>query len=200
MLVEFALVTVGADGELKMLSPIRYFVLENHPMTDTHFVSLQQIYFDIAASAPQEPADDFTLRSAQFAPESGNLTSFLLHLINSKSLPRSSLMRWKPSPSTHIVQCHHPPYGSTFLTPYHSDCLAGAMFAGLRPHSFAKRRILPRDGQLAGRSHTVCRTWRQVPRGRMSVYSWKLHAVAKFVRRRRAGTACCARYFHRTGL
>ncbi|KAH7097259.1 hypothetical protein BKA62DRAFT_818193 [Auriculariales sp. MPI-PUGE-AT-0066] len=84
MLVEFALVTVGADGELKMLSPIRYFVLENHQMTDTHFVSLQQIYFDIAASAPQKPADDFTLRSTQFAPESGNLTSFLMHLINSE--------------------------------------------------------------------------------------------------------------------
>ncbi|KAH7102005.1 hypothetical protein BKA62DRAFT_151430, partial [Auriculariales sp. MPI-PUGE-AT-0066] len=84
MLVEFALVTVGADGELKMLSPIRYFVLENHKMTDTHFVSLQHIYFDIAASAPQEPADDFTLRSTQFAPESGNLTSFLMHLIDSE--------------------------------------------------------------------------------------------------------------------
>ncbi|KAH7090128.1 P-loop containing nucleoside triphosphate hydrolase protein [Auriculariales sp. MPI-PUGE-AT-0066] len=84
MLVEFALVTVGAEGELKMLSPIRYFVLENHKMTDTHFDSLQQIYFDIAASAPQEPADDFTRRSTQFAPEYGNLTSFLLHLINSE--------------------------------------------------------------------------------------------------------------------
>ncbi|KAH7088675.1 hypothetical protein BKA62DRAFT_777162 [Auriculariales sp. MPI-PUGE-AT-0066] len=67
LLVEFALVTVGAEGELKMLSPIRYF-----------------IYFDIAASAPQEPADDFTLRSTQFAPEYGNLTSFLMHLINSE--------------------------------------------------------------------------------------------------------------------
>ncbi|KAH7097257.1 hypothetical protein BKA62DRAFT_774476 [Auriculariales sp. MPI-PUGE-AT-0066] len=84
MLVEFALVTVGAEGELKMLSPIRYFVIESHKMTDTHFVSLQQIYFDIAASAPQEPADDFTRRSTQFAPEYGNLTSFLLHLINSE--------------------------------------------------------------------------------------------------------------------
>ncbi|KAH7088683.1 P-loop containing nucleoside triphosphate hydrolase protein [Auriculariales sp. MPI-PUGE-AT-0066] len=84
LLVEFALVTVGADGELKMLSPIRYFVLERHPMMDAHLVSLQQIYFDIAASAPQEPADDFTRRSTQFAPESGNLTSFLLHLINSE--------------------------------------------------------------------------------------------------------------------
>ncbi|KAH7097041.1 hypothetical protein BKA62DRAFT_675362 [Auriculariales sp. MPI-PUGE-AT-0066] len=84
LLVEFALVTVGAEGELKMLSPIRYFVLENHPISDAHFVSLQQIYFDIAASAPQEPADDFTARSTQFAPEYGNLTSFLLHLINSE--------------------------------------------------------------------------------------------------------------------
>ncbi|KAH7097255.1 hypothetical protein BKA62DRAFT_675243 [Auriculariales sp. MPI-PUGE-AT-0066] len=113
--------------ELKMLSPIRHFILDNHPLVPDDrrqyakgvtkkmkrkawffarksfkaslwkdesnekrhkalqlFASMRKIYFDIAASAPQEHADDFTLRSTQFAPEYGNLTSFLLHLINSE--------------------------------------------------------------------------------------------------------------------
>ncbi|KAH7097226.1 hypothetical protein BKA62DRAFT_716885 [Auriculariales sp. MPI-PUGE-AT-0066] len=84
LLAEFALVAVGAEGELTMLSPIRHFILENHPMVTRHHNALRQIYFQIAASAPQEPADDFATRSAQFAPEYGNLNSFLLHLINSE--------------------------------------------------------------------------------------------------------------------
>ncbi|KAH7097233.1 hypothetical protein BKA62DRAFT_453653 [Auriculariales sp. MPI-PUGE-AT-0066] len=84
LLVEFALVMVGAEGELKMLSPIRHFIIDNHPMTRKHLALLRKIYFDMAASAPQEFADGFTARSTQFAPEYGNLTSFLMHLIGSE--------------------------------------------------------------------------------------------------------------------
>ncbi|KAH7086651.1 hypothetical protein BKA62DRAFT_236493 [Auriculariales sp. MPI-PUGE-AT-0066] len=126
LLIEFALVAAGDAGELKMLNPIRHFIMDNHPLVpdDPHqyaegltrmmqrmawflapkflkaslwdesnekrhnalqlYASMRAIYFDIAASAPQEPADDFTVRSTQFAPESGNLTSFLMHLIDSE--------------------------------------------------------------------------------------------------------------------
>ncbi|KAH7090913.1 hypothetical protein BKA62DRAFT_94091 [Auriculariales sp. MPI-PUGE-AT-0066] len=131
MLVKFALVNVGADGELKMLSPIRYFVLKNHPMTDLHLVSLRHIYFGIAASAPQRPADNFNLLSAQLAPEYGNLTSFLMHLIDSEE-PSDELCNavnavseyaYWTMPSSTLREALLPRLSTTTQTAWRARCL-----------------------------------------------------------------------------
>ncbi|KAH7084037.1 hypothetical protein BKA62DRAFT_801853 [Auriculariales sp. MPI-PUGE-AT-0066] len=91
LLLTFALVSLGRDGELIMLSPVRHFVLSRYSATSTqagrssssHLVALRKIYLRIAATAPQEPSEDFSSRVAAFAPEYGNLSSYLLHLIRS---------------------------------------------------------------------------------------------------------------------
>ncbi|KAH7092749.1 hypothetical protein BKA62DRAFT_776019 [Auriculariales sp. MPI-PUGE-AT-0066] len=86
-----ALISVGPEGELKMLSPIRHFVLKAHPMTDHHHAAMRQIYFDIAATAPTRLSGDFRSRSAAVAAEYENLNVFLLHLINTEE-PSQSLV------------------------------------------------------------------------------------------------------------
>ncbi|KAH7045375.1 hypothetical protein BKA62DRAFT_837884 [Auriculariales sp. MPI-PUGE-AT-0066] len=86
-----ALISVGSQGELKMLSPIRHFVLNAHPMTADHHAAMRQIYFDIAASAPTEPSEEFTTKSTAVAAEYENLNVFLLHLINTEE-PSESLV------------------------------------------------------------------------------------------------------------
>ncbi|KAH7091830.1 hypothetical protein BKA62DRAFT_834803 [Auriculariales sp. MPI-PUGE-AT-0066] len=90
LLLTFALVSLGRDGELHMLSPVRHFVLSQFPGTSTnqstssHLAALRKIYFRIAATAPQRPSEDFSSRGAAFAPEYGNLSFYLLHLIRSE--------------------------------------------------------------------------------------------------------------------
>ncbi|KAH7091826.1 hypothetical protein BKA62DRAFT_776205 [Auriculariales sp. MPI-PUGE-AT-0066] len=90
LLLTFALVSLGGAGELIMLSPVRHFVLSQSTTTgadysvNTHLAALRTIYFRIAATAPQEPSEDFTSRVSAFAPEYGNLSSYLLHLIRSE--------------------------------------------------------------------------------------------------------------------
>ncbi|KAH7101874.1 hypothetical protein BKA62DRAFT_158648, partial [Auriculariales sp. MPI-PUGE-AT-0066] len=86
-----ALISVGSQGELKMLSPIRHFVLKAHPMTDHHHAAMRQIYFDIAASAPTKLSEEFTTKSTAVAAEYENLNVFLLHLINTEE-PSQSLV------------------------------------------------------------------------------------------------------------
>ncbi|KAH7091876.1 hypothetical protein BKA62DRAFT_834779 [Auriculariales sp. MPI-PUGE-AT-0066] len=87
----FALISAGSEGELKMLSPIRHFVLKAHPMTADHHAAMRQIYFDIAASAPIELSEEFTNKSTAVAAEYENLNVFLLHLINTEE-PSQSLV------------------------------------------------------------------------------------------------------------
>ncbi|KAH7075289.1 hypothetical protein BKA62DRAFT_778577 [Auriculariales sp. MPI-PUGE-AT-0066] len=87
----FALISAGPEGELKMLSPIRHFVLNAHPMTADHHAAMRQIYFDIAASAPTQPSEEFTTKSTAVAAEYENLNVFLLHLINTEE-PSQSLV------------------------------------------------------------------------------------------------------------
>ncbi|KAH7098650.1 hypothetical protein BKA62DRAFT_660562 [Auriculariales sp. MPI-PUGE-AT-0066] len=82
LLVEFAFISIGPENELKMLSPVRHFVLKHHAMAINHAAALRKIYFDIAASCPTDVGEDFSRLSQNVAPEYGNLTSFLLHLIN----------------------------------------------------------------------------------------------------------------------
>ncbi|KAH7106438.1 hypothetical protein BKA62DRAFT_295516 [Auriculariales sp. MPI-PUGE-AT-0066] len=81
LLRHHALVYVGSSGELRMLNPIRLFVQSHFPVTAKHFSKLRKRYYAVAAAAPQEPAEDFTARSAQVAPEYGNLKSFLMYLV-----------------------------------------------------------------------------------------------------------------------
>ncbi|KAH7098664.1 hypothetical protein BKA62DRAFT_362269 [Auriculariales sp. MPI-PUGE-AT-0066] len=82
LLVEFALISIGPENELKMLSPVRHFVLKHHHMTMNHAAALRKIYFDIAASGPTRMDENFSRLAQNVAPEYDNLTSFLLHLIN----------------------------------------------------------------------------------------------------------------------
>ncbi|KAH7092874.1 hypothetical protein BKA62DRAFT_63985 [Auriculariales sp. MPI-PUGE-AT-0066] len=82
LLFKFALISIGPEDELKMLSPVRHFVLKHHPMAMNHAAALRKIYFDIAASCPTYVGEDFPRLSKNVAPEYGNLTSFLLHLIH----------------------------------------------------------------------------------------------------------------------
>ncbi|KAH7106186.1 hypothetical protein BKA62DRAFT_809737 [Auriculariales sp. MPI-PUGE-AT-0066] len=84
LLVEFALVMVGADGELRMLNPVRHFILDNHPITVPHLALLKKIYFDVALSGPKGMDENFIRLSKNLATEFGNLTALLLHLIDSE--------------------------------------------------------------------------------------------------------------------
>ncbi|KAH7098817.1 hypothetical protein BKA62DRAFT_711990 [Auriculariales sp. MPI-PUGE-AT-0066] len=79
-----ALISVGSEGELKMLSPIRHFILKQHPISAQHLATMRRIYFDIAASAPKAPSEQFVTQSAAVAPEYENLTVLLLYLISTE--------------------------------------------------------------------------------------------------------------------
>ncbi|KAH7099945.1 hypothetical protein BKA62DRAFT_659196 [Auriculariales sp. MPI-PUGE-AT-0066] len=84
LLVTFALVSVGSNDELRMLSPVRHFVLNRLPMTASHLAALRDIYFAIATSGPLELDENFSKLAKNVAPEYGNLTSLLLHLIETE--------------------------------------------------------------------------------------------------------------------
>ncbi|KAH7092746.1 hypothetical protein BKA62DRAFT_663641 [Auriculariales sp. MPI-PUGE-AT-0066] len=90
-LTALSLISVGPQHELRMLSPIRHFILNAHPMTANHHAAMRQIYFDIAASAPTKLSEEFTTNSTAVAAEYENLNVFLLHLINSEE-PSQSLV------------------------------------------------------------------------------------------------------------
>ena len=80
LLQRHALVNIGPAGELKMLSPVRQFILRCHPVSDVHTTALRRIYFAIAMDAPTDPNKDFQERVAKFAPEYANVMAFLLYL------------------------------------------------------------------------------------------------------------------------
>ncbi|KAH7102222.1 hypothetical protein BKA62DRAFT_121534 [Auriculariales sp. MPI-PUGE-AT-0066] len=84
LLVTFALVSVGSNDELRMLSPVRHFVLNRLPMTIRHLAALRKIYFAIAASGPSRLDEKFSQLAKNVAPEYNNLTSFLLHLMGTE--------------------------------------------------------------------------------------------------------------------
>ncbi|KAH7099943.1 hypothetical protein BKA62DRAFT_275554 [Auriculariales sp. MPI-PUGE-AT-0066] len=84
LLFAFALVSVGSNDELRMLSPVRHFVLKHLPMTASHLAALRDIYFAVAASGPITMDEDFSQLAKNVAPEYGNLTSLLLHLIETE--------------------------------------------------------------------------------------------------------------------
>ncbi|KAH7102224.1 hypothetical protein BKA62DRAFT_121587 [Auriculariales sp. MPI-PUGE-AT-0066] len=84
LLVTFALITVGSNDELRMLNPVRHFVLKHLPVTAGHLAALREIYFAIAASGPVVIDENFSELAKNMAPEYNNLTSFLLHLIGTE--------------------------------------------------------------------------------------------------------------------
>ncbi|KAH7096623.1 hypothetical protein BKA62DRAFT_822090 [Auriculariales sp. MPI-PUGE-AT-0066] len=86
-----ALISVGPQEELRMLSPIRHYVLSAHPMTANHHAVTRQIYFEIAASVPTKLSEEFTTKSTAVEAEYENLNVFLLHLINTEE-PSESLV------------------------------------------------------------------------------------------------------------
>ncbi|KAH7099948.1 P-loop containing nucleoside triphosphate hydrolase protein [Auriculariales sp. MPI-PUGE-AT-0066] len=64
--------------------PVRHFVLKHLPMTAGHLAALRDIYFAIAASGPLIADENFSQLAKNVAPEYGNLTSLLLHLIETE--------------------------------------------------------------------------------------------------------------------
>ncbi|KAH7098963.1 hypothetical protein BKA62DRAFT_333125 [Auriculariales sp. MPI-PUGE-AT-0066] len=133
LLLTFALVSLGRDGELLMLSPVRHFVLSQFPATSTdqstssHLVVLRKIYFRIAATAPQDHSEDFTSRATAFAPEYGNLSSYLLHLID------------REEPSKELFDAVIAASEYSYLT-----CPSAALLDALRPRLDAHSRWLAR--------------------------------------------------------
>jgi len=82
---DYALVSVGVDGELRMLSPIRHFVLSRYPPTEEHHAALCSIYFQLLRNADPRMNEGFKQRTAVAIPELGNLASLLLTLVHKPS-------------------------------------------------------------------------------------------------------------------
>ncbi|KAH7103622.1 hypothetical protein BKA62DRAFT_46646 [Auriculariales sp. MPI-PUGE-AT-0066] len=101
LLRNHALIYIGVSGELKMLSPIRLYIQKQYPISGRHFGCIRSRYYTLAATVPTEPANDFLTRSAQVAAEIGNLTSFLLHLVDTES-PSEELSNAVGSTTAHI--------------------------------------------------------------------------------------------------
>ena len=77
-----ALISLGSDRQIKMLSPIRHFVLARHPMEASHRRALSSIYFGIAAACPTYAHEDFDTSAAAVESELSNLTALLLMMVS----------------------------------------------------------------------------------------------------------------------
>ena len=84
-LFAYSLASLGADGMLRTLSPIRYHILRCHPPLPQHRKALCLLYCDIAEQLPITMDDSFKKRAADNAPEIGNLSSLLLQMVNQPS-------------------------------------------------------------------------------------------------------------------
>jgi len=84
-LCAYSLVSLDADGVLKMLSPVRHHVLERHTIHPNHYNALCSIYFEIARQLPQTFDEQFTTRATAAAPEIDNLSSLLLTMVQHPS-------------------------------------------------------------------------------------------------------------------
>lgn len=82
-LTAYALASYGADRVLMALSPIRHFVLENHPAHLDHVNALHAIYFDVLERLPVTSSNGQDHAAA--ALEMGNLSSLLLGLVKKPS-------------------------------------------------------------------------------------------------------------------
>jgi len=84
-LAAYSLVSLSTDGVLKMLSPIRHYVLESHPPQPEHREALYLIYFDIAQQLPATMDEHFKEVAAVVVPEIDNLSSLLLTQVHQPS-------------------------------------------------------------------------------------------------------------------
>ena len=84
-LCAYSLISLDADGVLKMLSPVRHHVLERHPLHPNHHNALLSIYCEIAQQFPQRIDEQFIQLAAVAAPEIDNLSSLLLSLVHQPS-------------------------------------------------------------------------------------------------------------------
>jgi len=82
---DYALVSVGIDGELRMLNPIRHFTIAHHPPTVKHHAALCSIYFALAHKMACGIDEGFKQRAATATPELQNLASLLLMLVHEPS-------------------------------------------------------------------------------------------------------------------
>ncbi|KZV88614.1 hypothetical protein EXIGLDRAFT_839082 [Exidia glandulosa HHB12029] len=84
-----ALVYVTDDETVRMLSPIRLYVLEKHRPRDDHRASLLQIYYEIAKQAPRRIDSQFPAARDKILPELSNLDALLLLEIQNFDEPPS---------------------------------------------------------------------------------------------------------------
>ncbi|KAH7091827.1 hypothetical protein BKA62DRAFT_776206 [Auriculariales sp. MPI-PUGE-AT-0066] len=138
LLLTFALVSLGRDGELIMLSrstlrSLPISATSTDQSTSSHLVALRKIYFRIAATAPQDHSEDFTSRVSAFAPEYGNLSSYLLHLID------------REEPSKELFDAVIAASGYSYLT-----CPSAALLDALRPRLDGQGRWLAECLALIG--------------------------------------------------
>jgi len=88
-----ALVSTEPDGSIKMLSPVRHYVLEKSWLESSYRAALCHIYFRIAAGAPAELDEHFRTRATEITAEQGNLNAMLL----------SEMQRLGPEPTEELV-------------------------------------------------------------------------------------------------
>ncbi|KZV93581.1 hypothetical protein EXIGLDRAFT_691459 [Exidia glandulosa HHB12029] len=88
-----ALVYVTDDDTIRMLSPIRLYVLEKHRPSAAHRASLLRIYYEIARHAPQDIDPQFPAARDRILPELSNLDALLWSEIqNFDELPSPDLI------------------------------------------------------------------------------------------------------------
>lgn len=85
-----ALVYVTNDDTIRMLSPIRLYVLEKHRPHADHCASLLQIYYEIAMQAPRNIDTQFSAARDNILPELSNLDALLLSEIQHFDEPPSA--------------------------------------------------------------------------------------------------------------
>ncbi|KZV82001.1 hypothetical protein EXIGLDRAFT_779107 [Exidia glandulosa HHB12029] len=88
-----ALVYVTDDDTIRMLSPIRLYVLEKHRPFAAHRASLLQVYYEIARHAPWKIDSQFPAARDRILPELSNLDALLLPEIQTfDELPSTDLI------------------------------------------------------------------------------------------------------------
>ncbi|KZV82323.1 hypothetical protein EXIGLDRAFT_778726 [Exidia glandulosa HHB12029] len=85
-----ALVYVTDDDAIRMLSPIRLYVLEKHKPAAAHHASLLRIYYEIARQAPRDIDPQFPAARDRILPELSNLDALLLSEIQNFDEPPST--------------------------------------------------------------------------------------------------------------
>ncbi|KZV97368.1 hypothetical protein EXIGLDRAFT_832930 [Exidia glandulosa HHB12029] len=85
-----ALVYVTDDDTIRMLSPIRLYVLEKHRPSAAHRASLLEIYYEIAGQAPRVLDSQFPAARDKILPELSNLDALLMSEMQTVDEPPST--------------------------------------------------------------------------------------------------------------